>query len=326
MEISTADKNKMWRVVIELNKLVRGLQSFDSIQISLHPEIRISINENDENNNNSFLITHHSNHLKGNYLACFLIDDYYTIQSSVNKYLDTVEFELLKDYLPFVLNYFKALKDGKSYVVSHFAQSLDGKIATNSGSSKWIGNKENLIHAHRMRALCDGILIGANTYLRDKPLLTVRHVEGTDPVKIILGNSFFNKAGTAKISNEILYLTALNKDLKEAEKDDNVICIKESNGLIDPNEIKNCLFKKGIFTIYLEGGAFTSSHFLKAKALNEIQLFLSPAIFGSGVTNFSLNQIENIEDAIRFNNGKFIQMGVEGIMFTGEVNYSKNGN
>ena len=323
--MKTGDKNNMWKAVLELNKLVRGLQSFDSIQISFHPELRILINENDENHKDKILITHNSKHLKSNYLACFLIDEFYTIKSSVNKKLDPAEFDLLKDYLPFVLNYFKALNDGKSYVVSHFAQSLDGKIATNSGHSKWIGNQENLIHAHRMRALCDGILIGANTYLRDKPLLTVRHVEGNDPVKIILGNSFFNEAGTAKINNEILYLTASNKDSHEAEKDDNVICLKDKNGLIDPNEIKKCLFKKGIFTTYLEGGAFTSSHFLKEKALNEIQLFLSPAIFGSGVTNFSLDQIEHIEDAITFNNGKFIQMGVDGIMFTGEVNYSKNG-
>ncbi len=325
MILKAADKNNMWKVILELNKLVRGLPSFESLHISLLPEIKISINKKNENNSDKLLITHNSKHLKGNYLACFLIDDYFTIKSTVNKKLNPSEFDLLKDYLPFVLNYFKALKCRESYVVSHFAQSLDGKIATNSGHSKWIGNQENLIHAHRMRALCDGILIGANTYLRDKPLLTVRHVEGNDPVKIILGNSFFNEANTAKIHNEILYLTALNEDSKEAEKDDNVICLKDNNGLIDPNEIKKCLFKMGIFTIYLEGGAFTSSHFLKEKALNEIQLFLSPTIFGSGVTNFSLNQIEHIEDAIRFNNGKFIQMGIEGIMFTGEVNYSKNG-
>ena len=319
------ETNKIWKVVLELNKFIRTLQFFDSIQITVHPEIKISINKNGEKNNDSLLITRKKDQLKDYFLACFLIDDNYSIKSSVNNKLETSEFDLLKDYLPFILNYFKAVKNQKSYVVSHFAQSLDGKIATNSGHSKWIGNQENLIHAHRMRALCDGILVGANTYLRDKPLLTVRHVEGNDPVKIILGNSCFNIVNSININNQTLCLTSLNKDLKEAAKDDNVVCFTVNNGLIDPNEITKCLFKKGIFTLYLEGGAFTSSYFLKKKALNEIQLFLSPAIFGSGITNFSLNQIENIEEAITFNNGKFIPMGSEGIMFTGEVNYSQNG-
>lgn len=318
--------NKMWKAVLELNKFVRTLRLFDSIQIILQPEIKISLFKDSEIIKDAILISNNRHQLKDHFSACFLIDHYYAIHSSVNNKLKSSEFDLLKDYLPYILSYFKALQNQRSYVVSHFAQSLDGKIATNSGHSKWIGNQENLIHAHRMRALFDGILVGANTYLRDKPLLTVRHVEGNNPVKIILGNSCYNRADPKNLNNHTLYLTSLNKDLEEAENDKNVVGFAANNGLIDPNEITKFLFKKNIFTLYLEGGAFTSSYFLKKKALNEIQLFLSPAIFGSGITNFSLNQIEHIEEAVTFKNGKFMLMGSEGVMFTGEVNYSQNGN
>lgn len=315
----------MWKVVLELNKFIRTLPTFDSIQIKIQPEIKISVSNDDEENKESLLITRNRNRLKDNFLAHFLIDDQYKIESSVNNKLNLSEFNLLKDYIPFILNYFKAMQSQKSYVVSHFAQSLDGKIATNSGHSKWIGNQENLIHAHRMRALCDGILIGANTYLRDKPLLTVRHVEGNDPVKIILGNSSYNLANTVNVDEKMLCLTSLNENLKESGEAENSVCFTVKNGLIDPCEITKYLFNKGIFTLYLEGGAFTSSYFLKKKSINEIQLFLSPAIFGSGISNFSLNQIDQIEEAVTFKNGKFMPMGTEGVMFTGEVNYSQNG-
>ena len=317
--------NNIWKGLLELNNFVRSLQSFDFIHVTLYPEINISASANDVMNANTLLITRKRDQLNNHNAACFLVDNYYSIQSSVNNSLESSEFDLLRDYLPCILNYFKALQNKKSYVVSHFAQSLDGKIATYSGHSKWIGNKENLIHAHRMRALCDGILIGANTYLRDKPMLTVRHVEGNDPIRIILGNSCFTEGKSDTVNNHTLFLTSSKRELNGTENDETEVCFSTDDGLIDPNEITKCLFKMGIFTLYLEGGAFTSSCFLKNKALNEIQLFLSPAIFGSGIANFTLNQIEHIEEAITFKNGKFIPMGTEGVMFTGEVNYSQNG-
>lgn len=325
MILKAEKRNNIWKVVLELNQYIRTIQFFDSIQIKIHPDISISIDKND-NQSETLLITRSRVQHKDHYLAYFLIDDSYKIKSSVNNKLKPSEFDLLNDYFPFVLNYFKAIKSKKSYVISHFAQSLDGKIATSTGHSKWIGNQDNLVHAHRMRALCDGILVGANTYLRDAPRLTVRHVEGNDPVKIILGNSSFNKAFLKNTNNHTICLTSfLNGEIKGSAKNGSVECFSLNNGLIDPHEILTCLFEKGIYTVYLEGGAFTSSYFLKKKALDEIQLFLSPAIFGSGVSNFSLNQIDNVDEAVTFRNGKFTPMGTEGIMFSGEVNYSQNG-
>ncbi len=316
--------NKIWKLILDLNQSVRGLQSFDFIRITLHPEVVISIDIN-KKNDKSILITREKSQLADQSLAAFFVDDSYTIQSSVNNKLEPPEFELLNDYLPCILNYFKAVQHQKSYVISHFAQSLDGKIATNSGHSKWIGNHENLVHAHRMRALCDGILIGANTYLRDKPRLTVRHVEGENPVRIILGNSSCNEAIAANSNNHLLCITSMNGKLIAKNDNENIVNFSPDNGMIDPIEVKKYLFGKGIYTVYLEGGAFTSSYFLKKKALDEIQLFLSPAIFGSGVSNFALNQIDEISEAVTFRNAKFIPMGKEGIMFSGEVNYSQNG-
>ncbi|MEO1451963.1 MAG: dihydrofolate reductase family protein, partial [Bacteroidota bacterium] len=59
-------------------------------------------------------------------------------------------------YLPYALLALQAKKQQRAISIGHFAQTLDGKIATETGESRWIGNPENLTHAHRMRALCDG--------------------------------------------------------------------------------------------------------------------------------------------------------------------------
>ena len=58
---------------------------------------------------------------------------------------------------------------------------MDGFIATNSGESKYISSKENLDHIHRLRAISDIIIVGANTFREDKPKLTTRLVEGDNP-------------------------------------------------------------------------------------------------------------------------------------------------
>ena len=92
----------------------------------------------------------------------------------------------LKQYWPLCI--ITKTKTNRPYVFVHTAISLDGYMATLSGHSKWIGNKENLEHAHRLRAIFDAILVGGNTVERDQPALTVRHVEGNNPKRLVLSN------------------------------------------------------------------------------------------------------------------------------------------
>ncbi|MEO0604067.1 MAG: RibD family protein, partial [Myxococcota bacterium] len=74
----------------------------------------------------------------------------------------------------------------RPYVVAHLAQSLDGCIALPAGESQWISGHEDLVHTHRLRALCDAVLVGARTVVHDDPQLTVRHVEGPHPLRVVL--------------------------------------------------------------------------------------------------------------------------------------------
>ena len=72
----------------------------------------------------------------------------------------------------------------KLQFIGHIAQSLDGYIATIAGESKYISSKDNLEHIHRLRALADIIIVGANTYTEDRPQLTTRLVEGSKMIFI----------------------------------------------------------------------------------------------------------------------------------------------
>jgi hypothetical protein len=47
--------------------------------------------------------------------------------------------------------------------VGRLAQTLDGRIATRGGVSQWIGGAGDLRHTHRLRALCDAVVVGGGT-------------------------------------------------------------------------------------------------------------------------------------------------------------------
>lgn len=225
---------------------------------------------------------------------------------------EAIEFLLL--YLPYCFLQISAKENNKAQVVAHFAQTLDGKIATLSGSSRWIGNRENLMHAHRMRALCDGVLIGKGTLRVDDPQLTVRHVSGQNPLRIIIGNTFqsFGYKMNPKDGN----IWIIGQSCCSLPQGMKFIPMKHKNGKIPEAELLAALFKMGVKTIYLEGGPSTTSRFLETGNIDLLQLHLSPMIFGSGVAAIELPKIDHLSERIRFKASKFIPIG-DAIMFIG---------
>ncbi len=81
-----------------------------------------------------------------------------------------LEEELKNINLPFT----KYITKGLPYVTIKVASSLDGKIATKTGSSKWITGELSRAFANRLRGYVDAVLVGANTVIKDNPSLTRR--------------------------------------------------------------------------------------------------------------------------------------------------------
>lgn len=220
-------------------------------------------------------------------------------------------------YLPYCFLSLKAKKLKRSITISHFAQSLDGKIATLNGDSKWIGNEQNLIHAHRMRALCDGILIGAKTMNFDRPSLTVRLVEGKNPKRVVICSSK-GDFSSLQSCDEVIIVVGMSEDpcIRNTEY---VRFSPDKEGKIGCSELLAYLYQQGLHTVYVEGGAATSSQFMKEKMIDIVQLHISPVIFGSGVSSFLLPEIERVQDAVSFEQYSFMPVG-DTYMFVGEMN------
>ncbi len=226
---------------------------------------------------------------------------------------EDAEFLLL--YLPYCFWAQKIKLEKRAKAVVHFAQSLDGRIATLGGSSRWISNDEDLIHAHRMRALCDAVLIGAGTLITDKPALTVRHVAGPDPVKIVVGNSEYDFSSVLANNGRVIFVTG-NKDCRVPETEN--ICIVNGKAYISPSAILEALYAKDIRSVYVEGGSVTASFFMADLCVDLLQLFMSPRILGSGKNNFNLPSISRVDQSVNFRNVSYTRMG-DGILFQGNL-------
>jgi diaminohydroxyphosphoribosylaminopyrimidine deaminase/5-amino-6-(5-phosphoribosylamino)uracil reductase len=231
----------------------------------------------------------------------------------------SAEYRFIENYLPYCFSALKGRRLKRAFAITHYAQSLDGKIATSGGNSKWISDEENLVHCHRMRALCDGIIIGINTLRNDKPQLTVRHVKGNNPVKIVIGSSSSSFSSLLHQKEKVLLFTSNSaKVLQGVEQ------IEFPEKVERPVFILQQLYKMGIRSVFIEGGSFTTSSFLISNMTDEIQLFIAPTIFGSGLQNFELPIIKHVKDALTFSKYNFQIMG-KGVLFKGEVKYRAKG-
>ena len=87
--------------------------------------------------------------------------------------------ELLDLFLPLVAQ-------AGPWVIAQLGQSLDGRIATETGASHYINALEARTHLHRLRAVVDAVVVGVGTVNADDPQLTVRHVPGANPLRVVL--------------------------------------------------------------------------------------------------------------------------------------------
>jgi diaminohydroxyphosphoribosylaminopyrimidine deaminase/5-amino-6-(5-phosphoribosylamino)uracil reductase len=247
----------------------------------------------------------------------YLVADLVELRSLARGDLPPEAAVMLETYAPYALAAAHARRAGRSFTVSHFAQSLDGRIATGCGDSRWIGCAENLLHAHRMRALCDGVLIGARTLRTDRPALTVRHTQGEDPVRIVIGaagNGDLDSLLEAGAGRILLIGDGEAPVSPQVER----LALPRWNGRIATGAILEELYRRGILSVYVEGGSATTSAFLADGTLDVLQLHLSPLILGGGIPSFSRPEVRSVAESVRFAAHVYRAVG-DGMLFVGRV-------
>jgi diaminohydroxyphosphoribosylaminopyrimidine deaminase/5-amino-6-(5-phosphoribosylamino)uracil reductase len=150
-----------------------------------------------------------------------------------------------------LLPYLTHRRTGRPFVVLKLAASVDGGIAAPDGSSRWITSQAARNVVHGLRAESDAVCVGAGTVRADDPELTVRHIDGADPLRVVLGTV----PADAKVQP----------------------CLEWSGDLGD---LLDHLGGRGVVQLLVEGGATVAASFHREGLVDRYVIHLAPCLFG----------------------------------------------
>jgi diaminohydroxyphosphoribosylaminopyrimidine deaminase/5-amino-6-(5-phosphoribosylamino)uracil reductase len=189
---------------------------------------------------------------------------------------------------------------GEPVVIAQLGQTLDGRIATVTGASQYISGREALKHLHRLRASVDAVVVGVGTAIADDPQLTVRHVEGPSPRRVVIDPQGRMPAGLRMLTDGAgPVLSICGPKAATPEGVEALRLAPDSEGRFEPADIVAALAARGLRRILVEGGAETLARFLDAGSVDLLHVLVAPMILGSGKPGIRLRPVERLSDALR---------------------------
>lgn len=187
----------------------------------------------------------------------------------------------------------------ESLVVAQMGQSLDGYVATADGDACYVTGEADRAHLHCLRALVDAVIVGAGTVTADDPRLTVRAVEGEQPVRVVLArNGALDPAAHVLADGAGPTLVVHAEDARPVSGD-GLGLATDAEGFFDPHTLLEALAARGLRRVLVEGGGRTVSRFLCAGALDRVHVTVAPLLIGAGRRGIDLPPAASIGEALR---------------------------
>lgn len=228
------------------------------------------------------------------------------IEKCKNAGIEIIENVLADDVMKLNEVFIKNMLKNSCFVSIKTATTLDGKIATKTGSSKWITSEKARYKVQKIRNSYDAILTTSSTIIKDNPSMTCNIENGKNPVKIILDRELktdFN----SKIydsSGEKIYIVVdedINED-KIATIPTHVAVIKcpINNYKLDLTHLLGEVFKLGVRSVLVEAGGKLNGQLISLGLVDKIYQFVAPKILGdeNGINAFEGRDIKEISNTL----------------------------
>lgn len=219
----------------------------------------------------------------------------------------------------------------RPFVTLKIAQTLDGYIAAPDGSSEWISSIESRTLVHKWRTRHDAVMVGRNTALLDNPRLTVRHIEGRQPRRVVIDGPFNLPRDlnlfTDQYEEKTIVIT-YNEEKYENEADPMLSMLKSDyfrgkTLLVDQKEnhtdLDHALRELGklpLTSILVEAGQNLASALLRERLVDKVECFIAPKMLGGGTRSVMGLDIDHISEIREFREAEWRQIGND-LLFSG---------
>lgn len=186
--------------------------------------------------------------------------------------------------------FLKALSLDRPWTIAKWAMTLDGKTAAPTGEARWISGPESRRRTHVLRAQCDAVIVGFRTAQIDDPELTVRHVEGKQPIRIVVDplgdvDDDSNLVRTAQKTPTWILVGSGVDPLRTSRLQDfgvQVIQIRtaEDQRHLHLREAWRELRRRGLRRVLVEGGGSLVADLLSWNCVDQVTAYIAPKIIG----------------------------------------------
>lgn len=188
---------------------------------------------------------------------------------------------ILEDECRALNRFFMTFQEKKRpYIILKWAQSSDGFIDRRRPDCEppaQLSDALTRVWAHRLRAVCDAILVGTRTAVADNPSLTTRHWSGKNPLRIAIDRNGTIPAQARLLDGSAPTLivgkcSSPTVDTLPLPSDDNAI-----------EALMPELARRKIQSLLVEGGAHLLQSFIDAGLWDEARIETSPLLLHEGI-------------------------------------------
>lgn len=184
--------------------------------------------------------------------------------------------------------YLKRLGRQQPWIIAKWAMTLDGKLATATGSSKWISSSEARQEVHRLRGLVDAVMVGSQTARLDDPLLTARPPGPRTPVRIVVDSQATLSAQSRLVetAGEVPVIVAASSRARSERIEQlthagcEVVLCPGADHAERMASLLQILAQRELTNVLVEGGSQLLGLLLDMRQIDEVHAFIAPKLVG----------------------------------------------
>lgn len=180
--------------------------------------------------------------------------------------------------------FFHRISHHQPFGILKYAMTLDGKIATSTGHSKWVTGELARTEVHRLRSICDAVIVGGNTVRIDNPWLTDRRLENArNPLRVVMSRTLALPEEAKVWQTEdaptlVLTQCGANPNVQNRLRDRGV----EVEELVEltPATAMAQLYDRGLLSVLWECGGTLAARAIADGTIQKAIAFIAPKIIG----------------------------------------------